>query len=51
MAPILGWDEARVEEEVRHYRARVEAERLSQEQPDDISADAARLAVQDIAPR
>lgn len=51
MAPILGWDDARVEEEVRHYRARVEAERLSQEQPDDISADAARLAVQDIAPR
>ncbi|MEB7503558.1 glycerol-3-phosphate dehydrogenase/oxidase [Arthrobacter koreensis] len=51
MAPILGWDEARVEEEVRHYLARVEAERLSQEQPDDVSADAARLAVQDIAPR
>ena len=51
MAPILGWDDARVEEEVRHYLARVEAERLSQEQPDDVSADAARLAVQDIAPR
>ncbi|GAA1912599.1 glycerol-3-phosphate dehydrogenase/oxidase [Arthrobacter gandavensis] len=51
MAPILGWDEARVEEEVRHYLARVEAERLSQEQPDDVSADAARLAVQDITPR
>ncbi|WP_312180446.1 glycerol-3-phosphate dehydrogenase/oxidase [Arthrobacter sp.] len=50
MAPVLGWDEKRTEEEVRHYLARVEAERLSQEQPDDISADAARLAVQDIAP-
>ncbi len=51
MAPILGWDEARVEEEVRHYLARVEAERLRQEQPDDVSADAARLAVQALAPR
>ncbi|MBD8044062.1 glycerol-3-phosphate dehydrogenase/oxidase [Arthrobacter sp. Sa2BUA2] len=50
MAPVLGWDEQRIEKEVRHYLARVEAERLSQEQPDDVSADAARLAVQDIAP-
>ena len=50
MAPVLGWDEKRIEGEVLHYLARVEAERLSQEQPDDISADAARLAVQDIAP-
>ncbi|MCC3281121.1 MULTISPECIES: glycerol-3-phosphate dehydrogenase/oxidase [Arthrobacter] len=51
MAPVLGWDAERVESEVRHYLARVEAERLSQKQPDDVSADAARLAVEDIAPQ
>ncbi|MFZ3452557.1 glycerol-3-phosphate dehydrogenase/oxidase [Arthrobacter sp. 7Tela_A1] len=51
MAPVLGWDAERVQSEVRHYLARVEAERLSQKQPDDVSADAARLAVEDIAPQ
>ena len=51
MAPILGWDSERINSEIRHYLARVEAERLSQEQPDDKSADAARLAAEDIAPR
>ena len=50
MAPILNWDLDRVEKEVAHYLARVEAERLSQEQPDDVSADAARLKAHDIAP-
>ncbi|WP_342023954.1 glycerol-3-phosphate dehydrogenase/oxidase [Arthrobacter citreus] len=50
MAPLLNWDLDRVEKEVAHYLARVEAERLSQEQPDDVSADAARLKAHDIAP-
>ncbi|MET4058540.1 glycerol-3-phosphate dehydrogenase [Arthrobacter sp. UYP6] len=50
MAPILNWNAERVQQEVAHYQARVEAERLSQEQPDDISADAARLKAHDIAP-
>ncbi|MBG6216462.1 glycerol-3-phosphate dehydrogenase [Arthrobacter sp. CAN_A6] len=50
MAPILEWSEQQVEREVKHYIARVEAERLSQEQPDDESADSARLGVADIVP-
>ncbi|UNK46884.1 glycerol-3-phosphate dehydrogenase/oxidase [Arthrobacter sulfonylureivorans] len=50
MAPILGWSEEQVEREVKHYLARVEAERLSQEQPDDVSADSARMGVDDIVP-
>ncbi|MBO0897956.1 MULTISPECIES: glycerol-3-phosphate dehydrogenase/oxidase [Arthrobacter] len=50
MAPILNWSPERVEQEVAHYEARVEAERRSQEQPDDVSADAARLKAHDIAP-
>ncbi|NKX51112.1 glycerol-3-phosphate dehydrogenase/oxidase [Arthrobacter deserti] len=50
MAPLLDWSPAQVEREVRHYLARVDAERLSQQQPDDISADSARLGVDDIVP-
>jgi glycerol-3-phosphate dehydrogenase len=42
MAPVLGWDDAAVDAEVANYNARVEAEILSQEQPDDASADALR---------
>ena len=44
MAPVLGWDDAAVEAEVANYAARVEAEILSQEQPDDASADALRVS-------
>ncbi|WP_042389239.1 glycerol-3-phosphate dehydrogenase/oxidase [Streptacidiphilus melanogenes] len=50
MAPELGWDDAQVEKEIEHYRVRVEAERESQEQPDDLAADAARLGAPDIVP-
>lgn len=50
MGEILGWSEAQRESEIKHYLARVEAERLSQQQPDDESADAARLGVEDIVP-
>ncbi|CBH49406.1 FAD-dependent oxidoreductase [Rhodococcus hoagii] len=44
VAPILGWDDATIDREVETYRARVEAEVLSQAQPDDLSADALRAA-------
>ncbi|MFL0277410.1 glycerol-3-phosphate dehydrogenase/oxidase [Mycobacterium sp. SMC-19] len=44
MAAVLGWDDACVDREVANYTARVEAEILSQEQPDDASADALRVS-------
>ncbi|WP_299166180.1 glycerol-3-phosphate dehydrogenase/oxidase [uncultured Arthrobacter sp.] len=50
MAPHLNWSEAQIDREVKHYLARVEAERLSQQQPDDESADSARMGVEDIVP-
>jgi glycerol-3-phosphate dehydrogenase len=50
MAPVLGWAEDQVEREVAHYEKRVEAERESQRQPDDLTADAARLGAPDIVP-
>ncbi|NJQ00739.1 glycerol-3-phosphate dehydrogenase/oxidase [Streptomyces zingiberis] len=50
MAPVLGWDEEQIGREVEHYRKRVEAERESQLQPDDQTADAARLGAPDIVP-
>ena len=34
-AKVLGWTPEQVEREIKHYRLRVEAERASQEQPDD----------------
>ncbi|MBE7189258.1 glycerol-3-phosphate dehydrogenase/oxidase [Jatrophihabitans endophyticus] len=50
MAPLLEWTPEQVEREVSHYLARVEAERASQRQPDDATADAARLGAEDIVP-
>ncbi|WP_329064469.1 glycerol-3-phosphate dehydrogenase/oxidase [Streptomyces sp. NBC_01429] len=50
MAPVLGWDKDQIEREVTHYEKRVEAERESQRQPDDQTADAARLGAPDIVP-
>jgi glycerol-3-phosphate dehydrogenase len=50
MAPLLGWTPAQIEREVEHYLARVAAERESQRQPDDATADAARLGAADIVP-
>ena len=44
VAPILGWSAADIDREVAIYLARVEAEVLSQTQPDDESADALRVA-------
>jgi glycerol-3-phosphate dehydrogenase len=50
MAEVLGWSDAQRDNEIKNYIARIEAERLSQQQPDDESADAARLGVDDIVP-
>jgi glycerol-3-phosphate dehydrogenase len=50
MGAELGWDAARIAGETANYIARVEAERASQEQPDDASADRVRLQVPDISP-
>ena len=50
MAGPLGWNEEQVSNEVEHYRKRVEAERDAQQQPDDRTADAARLGAPDILP-
>jgi glycerol-3-phosphate dehydrogenase len=44
MAETLGWSDERRRREVEHYRRRVAAERDSQTQPDDTTADAARMA-------
>src|SRR6202007_1226148 len=44
VAPALGWTAADVEREVANYTARVEAEILSQAQPDDVSADELRAS-------
>ncbi|GIG69499.1 glycerol-3-phosphate dehydrogenase/oxidase [Phytomonospora endophytica] len=48
MAAELDWDAAERDLEVRHYLARVDAERDSQRQPDDNTADAARLGAADV---
>ncbi|MBI0299431.1 glycerol-3-phosphate dehydrogenase/oxidase [Streptomyces sp. PRKS01-29] len=50
MGPVLGWGEDQIDREVQHYEKRVEAERESQRQPDDLTADAARLGAPDIIP-
>jgi len=47
VATVLGWDAERIANEVDSYRARVEAERRSQEAADDQEADAARVAAPD----
>ncbi|WP_062207386.1 glycerol-3-phosphate dehydrogenase/oxidase [Streptomyces sp. NBRC 109706] len=50
MGGVLGWSDEQVEREVQHYLKRVEAERESQLQPDDQTADAARLGAPDTVP-
>jgi glycerol-3-phosphate dehydrogenase len=44
VAPALGWTAEDVKREVANYTARVEAEILSQAQPDDVSADELRAS-------
>ena len=48
MGAVLGWDAATRECEVKHYLARVAAERQSQRMPDDQTADAARMGASDV---
>ena len=48
VAPVLGWDGATVEREIEHYGKRVAAERDSQNQLDDRTADAARLGAPEV---
>jgi glycerol-3-phosphate dehydrogenase len=47
IAPTLGWDSERIANEVQAYSDRVEAERRSQLQEDDLAADAVRIAAPD----
>ncbi|MCP2318997.1 glycerol-3-phosphate dehydrogenase [Nocardia amikacinitolerans] len=51
VAPVLGWDEAEIDREIRTYQARVQAEIRSQTQPDDVSADALRIAAPEPRPQ
>lgn len=48
MGEVLGWTEEMIAREIEHYLARVAAERESQEQMDDQTADAARLGAPDV---
>jgi glycerol-3-phosphate dehydrogenase len=48
LGEVLGWSELDRQREVAHYEARVLAERESQEQRDDQTADAARLGAPDV---
>ena len=46
----LHWDSDQHTRELQHYLKRVEAERESQRQPDDHTADAARKGAPDVVP-
>ena len=48
MGEILDWDRVTTEREIEHYEARVRAELDSQKQPDDRTADAARMGASDV---
>jgi glycerol-3-phosphate dehydrogenase len=48
VAEALGWSSQTRDREITHYEARVAAERESQEQLDDRTADAARLGAPDV---
>jgi len=50
MGSVLGWSPSQVDREVQHYEARVAAERASQTQSDDETADAVRLGAPEIVP-
>jgi glycerol-3-phosphate dehydrogenase len=47
MGDVLGWDDARIADEVRLYKGRVDAERRSQEQSSDADADRVRRRAPD----
>ena len=48
VAGPLGWSAQATQRELAHYAARVEAERDSQRQPDDATADAARMGADEV---
>ncbi len=48
MAPVLGWTPEQTQREIDSYEARVDAERLSQTEPDDESAEKARLEAPEV---
>jgi glycerol-3-phosphate dehydrogenase len=48
MGEVLGWSNEEARREVEHYDARVEAERKSQEEPEDQGADAVRTSAPDL---
>ena len=50
MSTVLGWDEATITREVEVYTTRVEAERASQAEPDDLAADAVRSVAPESRP-
>lgn len=50
VAEALGWDDEQRTKEIEHYVKRVEAERESQQMPDDETADAARMGAPDVVP-
>lgn len=50
MGKVLGWSEEQRDNEIDHYRKRVEAELESQRMPDDATADAARMGASDVVP-
>jgi glycerol-3-phosphate dehydrogenase len=50
MAGPLGWSRKHTASEIEHYRLRVEAERRSQLEDNDLGASRARLDAQDIVP-
>jgi glycerol-3-phosphate dehydrogenase len=50
MAPVLGWSDEQQRKEVEHYLSRVDAERASQQEPDDETADSARMGAPEIVP-
>ena len=50
LARELGWTEAQVSNEVTYFLTRLQAERQSQQQVDDATADATRLGAPDLVP-
>jgi glycerol-3-phosphate dehydrogenase len=48
MGRVLGWSQETIAEEVKAYTARVQAERQSQNEPDDEAADARRREAPDV---
>ena len=48
MAPVLGWTDGGADREVEAYQARVDAERRSQTEPDDDSAEKVRLEAPEV---